>query len=586
MPGAAPGDSGSDARDGVPAPPVSRCTVAEAVVAVLADEQVPFVAGIPGSGVMEYLDALRGAASPRFVLVRHEQVAVHMALGYAELTGNAAAVLVSRSPGASNTVIGVQAAWAEGSPLVLISSQVSTKSRGLGAFQEIDLDSLFRPITKMSVEVRAPERVAETLQEAFRVATDGRPGPVHVSIPLDFPTLTVPFSLSRPSREIRGRLLPGLAALEQAVALLASSERPVIIAGGGVTRSGAASDVLELAEELGAAVTNTWEKKAVREDHPLSTGGIGRGGSGASASVLHEADVILAVGTRFSEAATGDYEMRLHPGQRLVQVDIDAAAIGRVFPVAVGMAADARAALGALLEALRAHGRRRPRTAWRARVGEHREKWQHQIDAVDFDSTPISSARVVRDLRRVTEPDAVICSDSGNFNYFLARYFPATSPGTFLYPAATGPMGCALPAAMGVKIAFPERQVVAVAGDGGFAMTMQDLETCVRERIAVVAVVMNNFAYGNIKVRQQQRFANRLIGCELTNPDFGAVARLVGAGGTTVREPDDLVPALEEALSCVGPYVIDVHVDPAEMSSAAVDSWWSPRPGAPSAPPE
>lgn len=551
-------------------------SVAEAVVAVLEDEQVPFVAGIPGGGVIDYLDVLFATASPRFVLVRHEQVAVHMALGYAELTGLPAAVLVSRSPGASNTVIGVQAAWAEGSPLVLVSSHVSSAARGLGAFQEIDLEALFRPITKMSVEVRSPERVVETLQEAFRVATDGRPGPVHVAIPLDFPGIGVPVAMSRPSREIRGRLAPNPQALARAVELLAGSQRPVVIAGGGVTKSGAADALLELADELGAAVTNTWEKKAVREDHELATGGIGRGGSGASAAVLREADVVLAIGARFSERATEEYTMGFDDSQSLVQVDVDAATIGRVYPVTVGIAADAAAALEAMLAGLRARGPGRTRSAWRARIAEHRLAWAEQIASVDFDARPISSARLVRDLRQVAAADAVVCSDSGNFNYVLARYFPATCHGAFLYPAATGPMGCGLPAAMGVKVAFPERQVVAVAGDGGFAMTMQDLETCVREQIAVVTVVMNNFAFGNIKVRQQARYGNRLIGCELSNPDFAAAARLVGAGGETVRDPDEIVPALERAFGSGAPYVLDVHVDPDEISKATLDSWWAP----------
>lgn len=549
-------------------------TAAEAVVTVLADEEVPFVAGIPGSGVMDYLDVMYRTRHPRYILVRHEQVAVHMALGYAELTGRPAAVLVSRSPGASNTVIGVQAASVEGSPLVLISSHVSSTARGLGAFQEIDLESLFRPITKMSVEVRAPTRVPEVLQEAFRVAISGRPGPVHVSIPLDFPSSDVPLSLAPSARKIVGRLAPNGEALHRAVELLAGAARPAIIAGGGVTKSGAARRVAELAELLGAAMANTWEKKAIIEDHPLAVGFIGRGGSGSSAAVLHEADVILAVGVRFSEFATEDYRMRFRGDQELVQIDIDAATVGRVLPVSVGIAADADTALEAVIDRLKplvdpSHNR-----AWRTHVGELRTQWDREIDDVDLFRGPIKSARVVRDLRAVTARDAVITTDSGNFNYFLARYYPATSPGAFLYPAGAGPMGCGLPAAMGVKAAFPERQVVAVAGDGGFAMTMQDLETCVRERLDVVTVVMNNFAYGNIKVRQQRKFGNRLIGCDLSNPDFGALAQLFGAYGATVTDPEQLRPALEEALAAGRPAVVDVHVDPNEMSPATVDNWW------------
>ncbi|MGH9102269.1 MAG: thiamine pyrophosphate-binding protein [Acidimicrobiales bacterium] len=548
--------------------------VADAVVEVLASEEVPFVAGIPGSGVMDYLDVLYDRPRPRFVLVRHEQVAVHMALGYAELTGEPAAVLVSRSPGSSNTVIGVQAASAEGSPLVLVSSHVNSKARGLGAFQEIDLESLFRPITKLSMEVRAPERVAETLQEAFRVARSGRPGPVHVSIPLDFPSKEVEVALSPPSREVTGVLSPTAQALDAAAELLLSARRPVLIAGGGVTKSGAAGAVLELAELLGAAVTNTWEKKAVPEDHPLSTGCIGRGGSGASAAVLHEADVILALGTRFSEFATEDYRMRFGPGQQLVQVDIDPGAVGRVYPVAVGMTADAGAVLAGLAELVKQRGSGRPAPEWPARIAQHKQAWQDRIEQVDWDAEPIVTARMARDLRAALNADAVLCADSGNYNYWLIRYFPATTPGAFIYPAATGPMGCGLPAAMGIKAAFPNRQVVAVAGDGGFAMTMQDLETCVREHIDVVVVVVNNFGFGNIKIRQQRRFDNRLIGCEFGNPDFAALARLFGAHGETVNRPSELSGALQRALAVGRPAVVDVHVDPEEICTATIDEWW------------
>lgn len=549
-------------------------TGAEAVVAVLEQEEVPFVAGIPGSGVMDYLDVLYRTGRPRYILVRHEQVAVHMALGYAELAARPAVVLVSRSPGASNTVIGVQAAAVEGSPMVLLSSHVMSTARGLGAFQEIDLESVFRPITKMSVEVRAPTRVPEVLQEAFRVATSGRPGPVHVSIPLDFPNTEVPVTLAPPSKEILGRLAPNPAALDQAVELLATAERPAIIAGGGVTKSGAASRVIALAELLGAAVANTWEKKAVVEDHPLAVGNIGRGGAASSAAALREADVVLAVGVRFSEFATEDYRMRFSPEQRLIQVDVDPATVGRVLPVTVGIAADADLALEAVIDRLKPAVGAAGHAPWQARIAQLREEWEREIDDVDYDAVPISSARVVRDLRAATAPDAVICADSGNFNYYLERYYPATVPGAYLYPAGAGPMGCGLPAAMGVKAAFPDRQVVAVAGDGGFAMTMQDLETCVRERLHVVTVVMNNFAYGNIKLRQQRKFGNRLIGSELTNPDFGELARLFGAHGETVTDPDGLRPAFDRALAAGRPAVVDVHVNPEEMATATVDDWW------------
>lgn len=547
------------------------CTVAEAVVRALALEEVPFVCGLPGSGIMDYLDVLYREGSSRFILVRHEQVGIHMALGYAELTNRPAVMMVSRAPGSSNTVIGVQAAFAEGSPLVLISSHVSSEARGLGAFQEIDLENLFKPITKWSVTATAPERVPELVQEAFRIATSGRPGPVHVSIPLNFAFQRIRSRLSLPSRAVAGVAAPAPAGLQEAVALLHGAERPAIIAGGGVTKAGAGELVLDLADRLGAGVTNTWEKKAVREDHPLSTGNIGRGGSASSAAVLHEADVILALGLRFSEFATEDYRMRFSDDQRLIQVDIDPACVGRVYPVDVGIAADAGVTVAALLDALPAQP---DRTEWTTRIAAAKRAWHEQIDSVDWDASPIITPRAVRDLQSVLADDGVITTDSGNFNYWLERYFEARTPGAFLYPAATGPMGCGLPGAMGVKLAYPDRQVVAVCGDGGFAMTMQDVETCVREHINVVVFVINNFGYGNIKIRQQTKFGNRLIGCQYDNPDFAAMARLFGAHGETVERADELRPALERALAAELPAVVDVHVDPEEICTATIDRWW------------
>lgn len=551
-------------------------TVAEAVVEVLRREQVPFVAGLPGSGVMEYLDVLKQTGAPRFVLVRHEQVAVHMALGYAELTNRPAAVLVSRSPGASNTVIGVQAAYVEGSPLVLLSSQVSSAARGLGAFQEIDLEDLFAPITKWSTTASSPARVLEVVEEAFRVAVSGRPGPVHVSIPLDFPSHPIEPRFSVSSRRLLGRYEPLDDGVREAASLLAGSRRPVIVAGGGVTRSGAAEAVLELADLLGAAVANTWEKKAVREDHPLAVGNIGRGGTSASSTLLHEADLVLALGARFSEAATDDYRMRLDADQLVIQVDLDAAAVGRVFPVTVGLVADVGATVRHLISQLGelVDARGKARSQWRERIASLRRQWDAELADADFDRTPISSPRVVSELRRAMDRDAVLTVDSGNFNYWVQQHFTATASGAYIYPAGTGTMGAGLPAAMGIKLAYPDRQVVAVAGDGGFAMTMQDLETCVRERIAVTVVVINNFAFGNIKIRQQTKFGNRLIGSEFGNPDFAELARLFGAGGERVVEPGQLEPALQGALNSDGPSVIDVHVDPEEICPATVVPWW------------
>ncbi|MGH2872044.1 MAG: thiamine pyrophosphate-binding protein, partial [Solirubrobacteraceae bacterium] len=213
---------------------------------------------------------------------------------------------------------------------------------------------------------------------------------------------------------------------------------------------------------------------------------------------------------------------------------------------------------------------------WRSTVGGYKAAEQRHIEAVKWDATPIISPRVVRDLRAALEPGAVVTVDSGNFNYWVQRYYEARTPGAYIYPAATGTMGCGLPSAMGVKLAFPEMQVVAVAGDGGFMMTMQDLETCVREKINVVVVVLNNFSYGNIKIRQQTAFGNRLIGSEYANPDFAALAGLFGAHGETVRAPAELKPALDRALAAGKPAVIDVHVDPDEICTATIERWWAP----------
>lgn len=551
---------------------MARMTVAEFVARTLAREAVGFVAGVPGSGLMEILDTLDREGGVRLVQVRHEQVAALMAVGYGKAARRPAVCVGTRSPGGTNLVMGVTAAFIESVPLVALTGQVPTKYRWKGAFEEADLAEVFRPITKFSVEVQRADRVPDVLWEALRLAQTGRPGPVHVTIPYDLAKVEISAEILEPGQyRPTSPPAPDPRALDRAAEVLRQCRRPVLIAGGGVWMSGASEAALRLAEAIGAAVVSTWQKKPVAETYRLAMGTMGYGGSAAAAFALRYADAVLAVGTRLWDRTTDEFSFRPGPGARFVHVDIDPGVVGRNYPVDVGVVGDARLALEGLRERLA--GRVQADPEWAERCSLAKAAWEERLRRRPAGGRPVRPWDVVRAVRSVTDEATCLVTDSGSYIHYAAQYFTALRPGVYFNPNS-GSMGFGLPAGLGVQLARPESRVVVLAGDGGFLMTVQDLETAVRENLPVVCVVLNNFAYGSINTRQKAYYGGREVWSRLKNPDFVRLGEAFGLWTARVEDGEDLEGVLRAALQVGRPALVEVRSEDVAEESPLLQRWW------------
>ncbi|GAA3598021.1 thiamine pyrophosphate-binding protein [Nonomuraea rosea] len=523
------------------------------------------MAGVPGTTVMDLIDSLARQDAIRFVSTRHEQVAGFLADGYSRSRRGLGVCLASRGPGAANLAIAVHNAYDESVPLLVLIGQVPSDVVERRAFEEMDVLATFRPMTKWAVEVHQVARIPELLQRAVRVAQSGRPGPVVVSLPLN---VLQGVADGAPARRYRPHPPgPAPAAISEAWSVMESAERPAILLGGGAAGDhrvgrGAAGDhdaFLALAETMAAPLLTTWLRQGlVPHGHPAYLGALGYGAHEVSERVIAEADVLLAIGCRFSEFTTKRWTL-IAPETRLVHVDIDPMELGRVYVPEVGIVSDARLAAAALLGSAPTADR----SARQARLDKLRAQFEQAVHTVqDAPGTGVGSGAAVHVLRTLVErDDIVLVQDAPSFGPWTARHLPLPRPGTF-FGSAGGAMAWGLPAGMGIALARPGLRVVTVSGDGSFWMVAQDFETCVRERIPLVNVVMNNFAYGNTRDRQRFAHEGRYLGVFYGNPDFAAFARDLGGFGRRVEREEDLGPAVEEALAQPLPAIIDVVQDP------------------------
>lgn len=544
---------------------------ADAAVAALGAEGVEQVFGLPGTTIMDLLDSLVRQESVRYMTVRHEQAAAHMADGYFRVSRKLACCLASRGPGAANMAIGVHNAFAESIPVLALVGQVPDSIAYRDSFEEMDLLTFFAPLTKWRAEVHVTERIPEFVARAARTAMRGRPRPVLLSLPLDVQQGMMEDGLQRASAPLGPSMqtspcVPSSADVEAAVQMLLEAERPLIVAGGGIIRPWWDEGLIAVAEGLETPVVSTWLRKGVfPNDHRLFGGSLGFGASPTAEQALAEADVVLAVGCRFSEFTTKRWTLP-RPETRVIQIDIDAEEVGSVHHVALGLVGDASATVGLIAGAIEDLGSTTMNEARARRAASLRAEYERlsRMPEDDGDGDGVHSASVLRALARVLDRhDAMLFQDAHSFGPWIARHLPITRPGAY-WGAAGGSMGWGLPAALGAQVAVPERRIVAVCGDGSFWMVAQELETAVRERLPVVVVVTNNFAYGNTRDRQRLAHDGRYLGVFYDNPDFAAFARLLGAHGERVERADELEPALERALASGLPAVVDVIQSPWE----------------------
>ena len=522
-------------------------TGGQALVAALRSEGVDTVFSLPGVQIMPLFDALYEARDDiRLVQARHEQAATYMADGYAKSTGRVGVAMVVPGPGALNAAAGLGTAYASSSPVLLISGQIPSHAIGRrrGELHEIeDQLDVFRPITKWAHRATGVEEIPEAVHDAMRRLTTGRPRPVELEIPSDVLIETGSVDLIEPEE------LPGAPASQTdiglAAALLGNAKRPAIIAGGGAMVSNASGELLALAEFLQAPVMTTHNAKGViPETHYLAVG-VNYASLGPIAALLPESDVVLAVGTRLM---AGD--IALNADQRLIHVDADPDEIGRNIEPEVGIVSDAAAALAQLNERLRAAGA--PKASRRGEIERRKRAFEDEVRRLAPDQVGI-----IETLRAALDDDAIVVSGITNIGYWSNLAFPVLRPRTYLTSSYFATLGFAFPTALGAKVAHPQRQVVALCGDGGFMYSPQELSTAAAQGIDVVAIVFNNSAFGASEWDQTHRFNGRYIGTALANPDFVDLARSFGVAGLRT-DPEGLPGALQEALAAEAPVLLEV----------------------------
>lgn len=527
--------------------------VADRIVELLAAAGVRRAYTVPGESFLPLLDACERHPQIQLVSARHESGAAFMAEADGKLRGIPAVAMATRGVGAANLSIGVHTAYQDSTPLVVLLGQVESRSIGREAFQEMDLPTFYSEITKWAVTAGSSARIPEFVDRALAYATSGRPGPALVALPADLLDGDAP-----EDRAPRGtRPLPAAPVLDpQAGAAiadaLASARAPVVIAGGGA--QGARAELVELAERFSLGVYASFRRQDVfPNDHPAYCGHLTLGAPPDTVTALAEADVVFAVGARLSEVTTQGYRLP-RADQRLLQVDVEPRTVGAVFPSEIGAVADARAALAAVL----AHAPATPPA--RDWSDAHEIFLQASTPPPQAAGEPLDPATVMAVLARVFPPATIVTNDAGNFSVYAHRYWRFTEPRTQLGPTS-GAMGYGVPAAIGGKLAAPDREVVALAGDGGFLMTGQELETAVRLGLDLTAVVFRNGLYGTIALHQARNIG-RTAATEIGAVDIAAVARAYGAEAWTARDEGELEEALRAARACGGPALVDVLVDP------------------------
>jgi acetolactate synthase-1/2/3 large subunit len=563
----------------------------------LASEGVPYLVGIPGHGCLALVDAFVGREDVRLLQVRQEMAAVHLADGFFRASGRPLAVFTSIGPGAMNTAIGLGTAYVDSTAVLVLTGNVHTYMSGKGVLQEVErrrgnaLHSVLDPLTKRSWLVSDAAQLPSILRQAFVEMLTGRKGPVHISLPMDVQAEAVPVVLSGvASDDPASPPEPDSAAVDRAIELLGGAQRPVILAGGGVSSAGAWAELKSLAELLGAAVVTTWQGKDVfPNDHPLYGYLTGSKGTSCGIQLCTEADVILAVGCRFADETSSSYvpgKAFNVPPTRLIQIDIDPGEIGKNFPAEVEIVGDARAALSALCRGVEGSGLRRDweGSEYTRRIAAARKAWYDHLSAWADDSRePMMISSLLRRLRGCLERNAVLVSSSGNTQAQTLQEFPFYEPRTNITTGGFSTMGFAFPAALGVKLALPDRQVVAVVGDGDFLMTIQELATAVQYNLPVVVVVANNGGWIAIRDLQMSAYGpERSIAVDfldkdggVATPHFANVAREFGAHGERITRAEQVEPALRKALACGGPAVVEAMVSRDYPQTGAPSfGWW------------
>lgn len=530
-------------------------------------EGVDTIFGYPGGAVIDIFDTLARdfAQDFKFILVRHEQAAVHAADGYSRATGKPGICLVTSGPGGTNTVTGLATAYMDSIPVIVFTGQVPTQLIGNDAFQEADIVGITRPCTKHNYLVSRTEELAQTIKEAFVIATTGRPGPVLIDLPKDVVQNKVNFKYPEKIEipTYKPNVKPHPPSVKRAAELIRVAERPVIYAGGGVITSGAHEELFHFASTLNFPVTSTlMGLGCFPSTHPLFLGMLGMHGTFRANMAIDKTDLLLAIGARFDDRVTGSVE-GFAKNARVIHIDIDPTSIQKNIVVEVPIVCDAKDGLTKLTEELKVQGRS-------AKADEKLKEWHSQITVwrnqqrLRFDRTAevIKPQFVIEKLYEITAGQAIITTEVGQNQMWAAQYYLFDHPRTFLTSGGLGTMGYGFPAAIGAQVAHPDKIVIDIAGDGSIQMNIQELATVIQYNLPVKIAILNNGFLGMVR-QWQERFYDKMYSQTdiAVAPDFVKLAEAYGAVGLRATKPSEVEPVIKKALNTQGPVIIDFIVD-------------------------
>ncbi|KAG0511453.1 MAG: putative acetolactate synthase large subunit [Nitrosopumilales archaeon] len=535
---------------------------ARALMVALEKEGVKEVFGLPGGANLPMYDELY-KSNIRHILARHEQSAAHMADGYGRVSRKPGVCFATSGPGSTNLITGIATAQADSAPMVAITGQVPVKMIGRDAFQESDIIGMSNPCVKYAFQPRDPSEIPEVVKKGFYIASTGRPGPVLLDIPKDVQQnegkMTFPHEF-----KIRGYhpwTDPDIANIEKAIDMLLSSEKPIILSGGGVIISSTFPELQSIAEMLMIPVVTTFKGKgSFPENHPLSLGPIGMHGHAEANKLMVEADCVLAIGTRFSDRSIGTFE-EFEKRLKIIHMDVDPAEIGKNQTTSIAVVGDLQASLRIMVKMLMKKAiKQTEENKWIKHVKEVKQYWRENLKLPKGEMT---AAKILRKLREVLPKEAITTTEVGQHQMWASLFFDVIHPGTFFSSTGLGTMGWGFPAAIGAKVARPDVPVVDIAGEGSFNMTENSLATSVLEDIPVIVFLVNNSSLGMVAQWQRTFYDRRMIGIDLKNcPDYVKIAESYGAQGIRAQSLDELGRAIKAGLKSDVTTVIDIPIDP------------------------
>jgi acetolactate synthase-1/2/3 large subunit len=577
-----------------------QLTVGQIIGKTLKAYGVPYVAGLPGHGNWSLIDAFNDPVSKLpFIQVMHEQSAVHIADAHYRVTGEPIVACTSIGPGATNTIIGLATAYCDSTALLLITGSAATHMRGHGVMQELDrfaspdFPHIAAPVTKRTFDAIRADEVPFVMHRAWNAMLTGRPGPVHMELPLDVQVEMTDIDVTDLAKRLPiGKLRADAQAIEAAIKLLLTAERPCIVAGGGAIAANATPELTSLVEKLGIPVVFTWNGKgAIAEDNPMCAGTAGWPGSLPGNKTAANADVLMSLGCRFTDWSSSSYRKGVTfsiPETKLIQVDIDPREIGKNYPTEVGIVGDCKLVLSDILAGIsdeQARKSRESRVSYLSEVRGLKQQWEERLERRrSYNGMPCTMLRTLRELRKLLPRNGIVTVGSGHPQSTTKQAFPVYEPRTHITSGSFSTMGFALPAAIGAKLAKPDAPVVCIVGDGDFMMSVQELAICAMHDIPVVFLILNNSGY--ISIRDgQNHLMGRQIGCEFTrndgngqpySVDFAALAKSFHFEvASKVQAADDIGSNIKRALDSKAPALVEVPITrDVSIAAAEVVGWW------------